>query len=146
MNPPPGFELLKRGGPFFGLLGPIYHRRLPDAGLVIALRVEGKHTNMRGIAHGGMLATLCDAALGINLSMSRQPPQSMVTVNLSTDFIEAARPGDWLEAHVHLRKTGRRLAFAECVLQVDGRVIARATGVFSTVAAPVPAPAPPLGS
>lgn len=106
-----GFEPMERGGPFFALLGPVHARR--DA--------------------AGLLATLCDAALGINIAMARRPLPPMVTVNLSTDYLEVARPGDWLEAHVHMRKAGRRLAFAECLLQVGDRVVARATGVFSAV-------------
>ena len=133
MNTPDGFEPLERGGPFFALLGPVHARRDAAGRLVIALEVAHKHTNMRGIAHGGMLATLCDAALGINIAMARRPLAPMVTVNLSTDYLEAARPGDWLEAHVHLRKSGRRLAFAECLLRVGDKVVARATGVFSAV-------------
>ncbi|RYF04397.1 MAG: hypothetical protein EOO78_04415, partial [Oxalobacteraceae bacterium] len=52
---PPGFEPLQRGGPYAAALGPLYLRR-DGEGIVIALRVEQRHTNMRGIAHGGIRA------------------------------------------------------------------------------------------
>ena len=130
---PEGYTPLERGGPYFRQLGAVYKRVAEGGGIVIGLRIDTPHTNIRGITHGGMLATLADAALGINLALARTPPQPMVTVNLSIDYLDAARPGDWLEAHVAVRKLGRRLAFAECTLQVGERRVLRASGVFTVV-------------
>jgi uncharacterized protein (TIGR00369 family) len=101
--------------------------------IVFAMRIEDKHTNMRGIAHGGMLASLADSALGLGLTLYCEGRQSFVTVNLSTDFIDAARPGDWVEAHVEVQKLGKRMAFANCFLQVGTRRILRASGVFAVM-------------
>jgi uncharacterized protein (TIGR00369 family) len=127
---PEGFKPLNRGGPFLAQLGPLYLKKAGDQ-YVIGLRIEERHTNIRGIAHGGMLLTLADSALGIVLSSSRTPPQPMVTVNLSTDFVESANPGDWVEAHVDIQRVGKRLAFANCYLIVGERRILRASGVFA---------------
>jgi len=129
---PPGFERLKRGGPYMANLGALYCRRT-DGAIVIAMRIEDKHTNMRGIAHGGMLASLADSALGIGLTLYCDGRQSFVTVNLTTDFVEAARPGDWVEAHIDVQKLGARMAFANCFLQVGARRILRASGVFAVM-------------
>jgi len=129
-NPPEGWKPLKRGGAFLHLFGPLFFRKV-DGQPVVALRVLEKHLNTRGIAHGGMLVTLADSALGIVLSMSRSPPQPMVTVSLTTDFVEAARDGDWVEAHVDIQRVGGRLAFANCYLVVGERRILRASGVFA---------------
>lgn len=130
---PAGFERLTHGGPFFAALGPVYGKPVPggDGLLVVGLRVHERHTNILGVTHGGMLATLADCALGMNVFLTRQPQQSMVTVSLTTDYLSSARPGEWLEAHVTVRRQGARLAFAECLLQVGERVILRASGVFS---------------
>jgi len=129
---PPGFEPLQRGGPYAAALGPLYLRR--DGGsIVIALRVEPRHTNMRGIAHGGMLASLADSALGIGLLIACEGRHSFVTVNLNNDFLDAARPGDWLEGHVEVRRIGRRMAFADGWLQVGDKRILRTSGVFATM-------------
>jgi uncharacterized protein (TIGR00369 family) len=138
-NAPEGFKPLRRGGPFFGLMGPLFTKRDADGAIVIGLRVADKHTNMLGITHGGMLVTLADGALGINISSMRQPPQAMVTVNLSSDFIGSAHPGDWLEAHVRISKQGARLAFAECELLVGERLVLRCSGVFAVVSRPAQA-------
>ncbi len=129
---PDGWAPLGRGGPFLHLFGPLFVRHI-DGRPVIGLRVLQKHLNIRGIAHGGMLVTLADSALGIALSMAGTPPQPMVTVSLTTDFVEAARPGDWLEAHVDIQKVGKRLAFANCYLVAGERRILRASGVFALV-------------
>lgn len=130
--PPPGFERLKRGGPYMANLGELYCRR-KDGEIVIAMRITDQHTNMRGIAHGGMLSSLADSALGLGLSMHCEGRNSFVTVNLSTDFVDAARPGDWVEAHVDVQKVGARVAFANCFLQVGERRILRASGVFAVM-------------
>ena len=134
---PPGFKPLRHGGSFLGMLGPLWFKKV-DGQPVIALRIEEKHLNIRGIAHGGMLVTLADSALGIVLSRSRNPPQPMVTVSLTTDFVEAARRGDWIEAHVDIQRVGGRLAFANCYLTVGERRILRASGVFALMPATKP--------
>lgn len=132
---PPGFTPLeRRGGAFLTALGPLYVKR-EESGLVLALRIEPKHLNTRGVAHGGMLMTLADSALGIALAMSQPIPRPMVTVNLGADFLEAAHDGDWVEARVDIQKVGRRLAFASCQLWVGQKRILRASGVFSRVPA-----------
>jgi uncharacterized protein (TIGR00369 family) len=131
---PAGFERLKRGGPFMAALGFLYCRREPGK-IVIAMRIDDRHTNMRGIAHGGMLASLADSALGLGLTLSCDGRHSFVTVNLSTDFIDAARPGDWAEAHVHIGRIGSRVAFADCELRVGDKRILRASGVFAVMKA-----------
>ncbi len=131
---PAGFERLKRGGPFMASLGFLYCRRDADK-IVIAMRIDKRHANMRGIAHGGMLASLADSALGLGLTLSCEGRNSFVTVNLSTDFIDAARPGDWAEAHVHIGRIGSRVAFADCELMVGDKRVLRASGVFAVMKA-----------
>jgi len=128
---PAGFRLLNRGGPYLAHLGPWYYRRDEKGRIVLAIRVEERHTNNRHIAHGGLLLTLCDTALGIVLSGSREPPQPMVTVNLVSNFVASARPGDWLEAHVEVTRIGTRLAYGTCRLMVGDGCIMTASGIFA---------------
>jgi uncharacterized protein (TIGR00369 family) len=138
---PEGFVRLDRGGPFLASIGPLYAKQPERDGpasagggtVVIALRIEERHLNTRGIAHGGMLVTLADSALGIAIATSLDPPRSFVTANLSVDFFAGAREGDFVEAHVDIEKVGARLAFATCFLQVGPRRILRASGIFATV-------------
>ncbi|HYY52978.1 MAG TPA: PaaI family thioesterase [Myxococcales bacterium] len=130
---PEGFRALRRANSqFLSALGPLYAKG-EGSGLVIGLRIEEKHLNTRGVAHGGMLVTLADSALGIVIAMSRTPPHPMATVNLTADFSDVARAGDWVEARVDLQKMGSRLAFASCHLWVGERRILRASGIFAHV-------------
>lgn len=54
---PPGFQPLFRSSPVIDLIGPVYSKG-EGADLVLRLRVEQKHCNMRGALHGGIVATL----------------------------------------------------------------------------------------
>jgi uncharacterized protein (TIGR00369 family) len=129
---PEGFKPIKRLAAFMDMLGPIYVKTIGKS-RIVGLRIADKHMNMAGIAHGGMLVTLADSALGINLSYHEEPPRRMVTVNLSTDFLQPARLGDWVEAHVTVQRMGLHLAFASCNLQSGQRNLLRASGVFAII-------------
>jgi uncharacterized protein (TIGR00369 family) len=133
---PDGFEPVLRGSPFVQFIGPFFHKKTEDGRHVVGVRIEEKHANIKGMAHGGMLVTLADSALGIAIALESRDQKPMVTVNLSTDFVEAAWPGDWVEAHVDLQRIGGRLAFANCFLQVGERRILRASGVFAAAGQP----------
>ncbi len=130
-NAPPEFAPLFRTSPFLDLVGPLYYRRNPKRGLVIGFRVEAKHANARGLAHGGVLLTLADVALGYATAFSVDPPAALVTTNISADLAGAARLGDWIEAHVDVQRLGTRMAFANAYLTVGDRRITRVSAVFA---------------
>ena len=130
---PPGFEELRRANSrFLSSLGPLYAKAEGSA-VVIGLRIGERHLNTRGVAHGGMLLTLADSALGIVIARLRTPPRPMATVNLTADFSDVAHAGDWVEARVDVQKIGKRLAFASCHLWVGEKRILRASGIFAHV-------------
>ena len=127
---PRGFKKLFRSSPFLDLIGPLYYKP-QKSGFVVALRAAEKHCNARGLVHGGVLMTLADIALGYRLATSEDPPAALSTASLTTDFVDAAKLGDWIEAHVDIQKLGGRLAFANAYIKCDGKRIARASGVFA---------------
>lgn len=92
---PEGFAPLFRTSPFLDATGPFYCRRENER-LIVGLRILEKHVNARGFAHGGLLMTLADIALGYSLAYREEPPASFVTANLSADFAGSARLGDWV--------------------------------------------------
>ncbi len=128
---PAGYAALRRSGPFLEILGPLYMPEDVARANVVALKVLRKHLNLRGIVHGGVLTALADTAFGIVLSRSREPRLSTVTVNLTTDFLEAVREGDFVEAHVDILRVGTRLAYVSGLLKVGERPVLRASGVFA---------------
>jgi uncharacterized protein (TIGR00369 family) len=139
---PEGFKPLKRGGGYLTSLGPWYYRIDEAKGergqMVLAIRVEDRHTNIRHIAHGGFLVTIVDTALGIVVSSSREPAQPIVTVSLTTNFVSSAELGDWVEAHVDIDRMGGRLAYASCRLLTGTRTIMTGSGVFALMKPVVP--------
>jgi len=130
-TPPPGFEPLFRTSPFLETTGPFFYRKEPQGGFVIGLRVLEKHANARGSAHGGLLMTLLDVALGYSSGYSQDPPAKLTTATLAADFAGAPQVGDWVEAHVDVQKVGGRLAFANAFLVVDGERVVRGSAVFA---------------
>ena len=135
---PEGFSPMDRGGPFLQAMGPLYWKRTPEGGAIVALQVAHKHTNLRGVTHGGMLATMADGALGVNISLARGKRGDQATVTLTVDYLSGARVGDWLEAHVYVRRTGKRLAFADCLLKVGDKEVLRGSAVFAIGMEPAP--------
>ncbi len=83
------------------------------------------------MAHGGLVVTLADVALGKTGEWLSQPPVSLLTASLTVDFYSAARLGDFLEAHTDVVRVGRRIAFGNCYVRVGDMTIARASGIFN---------------
>lgn len=129
MTVPAGFEPLADAGDFIDLIGPV-HARGEGAERVLGLTIEERHRNVAGKAHGGMLATLVDFALGRAVAAA---DSAGVTASLTTDYLKAVEVGDWVEAHTEVEKAGQTLAFADCSLRVDGREVVRARAVFAVV-------------
>lgn len=77
-TPPDGFGALKRTSPLIELIGPVWSRST-GTDLELAMRIDGRHVNARGYAHGGVLATLVDIALGYAASSSQDPPAQLTT-------------------------------------------------------------------
>lgn len=134
---PEGFVPLDFGGPYFRALGGLHGRRLDGGSLLVALRIDERHLNIQGFAHGGMLVTLADGALGLNIAMARGQRGAQVTVSMTADYLSSARLGDWLEARVTITRIGRRMAYANCDLHVGSRHVLRSSAVFAFVDRPL---------
>ena len=70
---PKGFERFDGGADFMELVGPIYARG-ERGERVLALRVEDRHRNAGGVAHGGLLTTLVDLR---SVARSRPTPTTI---------------------------------------------------------------------
>lgn len=135
---PDGYvPISRRQGPFNTLIGPLFERR-EGARYALGLRVEEKHTNSRGICHGGVLATLADLALGYAMIGKAEGPGEagrrrggFVTVNLSIDYAGSAKLGEWIESDIEVQKIGTQIAFCSGYLVVGERRVVRASGVFA---------------
>jgi uncharacterized protein (TIGR00369 family) len=99
----------------------------------LALVLEQRHANRSGIAHGGVIATLADAAGGFAGCWCPIPGRirRASTLSLTTDFIAPGRIGRRLIATGQARAGGRSIFYSTVeVAADDGKIVATATGVY----------------
>jgi len=128
---PQGFAELPLRYGFIGVNGPLYAKREADGRLRLGFRVEERHCNPMGIAHGGMLVTFADMQLPFASRFQAGLPDNFLpTINLSVDFLAPARMGAWVEGETHVLRRTKNLVFAQCTVTADGEPALRASGIF----------------
>ena len=132
LAPPTGFARHDRKSPLTDPWEPLYSRKADDA-VVLGLRAGRAHTNSRGFVHGGLIASLADNAMGLSCARRLGELASLVTVNLTVDFLGSALDGQWLEFDTVFVKPGSTLCFAQAFVTADGQPCARANAVFRVV-------------
>jgi uncharacterized protein (TIGR00369 family) len=99
--------------------------------VTLALDLGEHHVNLQGFAHGGVLATLADAAMGLSVRSGLESGRRHVTVELSVHYLRPATEGTVTAAGRAVR-IGREIAYAEAVVADDrGTDVARASGTYS---------------
>lgn len=129
---PDGFERHYRQSPVTDPWEPLYSRKTEDA-VILGLMAQAAHTNSRGFVHGGLISALADNAMGLSCSHRLGGEMSLVTVNLTLDFLGSAQIGQWLEFTTAFVKNGGSLSFAQAFVTADGQPCARANGVFKVM-------------
>lgn len=110
-----------------------------DGASEIHLAVETHHLNPGGIVHGGIIATMLDAAIGVALRTRLGFDRTHVTVNLSIGYLRPLRAGAMV-ARARAVHSGERVGYGEADLtDADGALLARGTATFLVV--PLPADA-----
>jgi uncharacterized protein (TIGR00369 family) len=98
---------------------------------IIGLRAGPAHSNSRGFVHGGLISALADNAMGLSCDLALGHVR-LVTVNLTLDFIAAAKQGEWLEVRPKVVRTGSTLCFATAEIFSGETLCARANAIFRT--------------
>ncbi len=132
LDAPTGFERHERRSPVTDPWEPIY-RRLSGDTVVLGLRAGAAHCNSRGFVHGGLISALADNAMGLSCVRRLGEVSSLVTVNLTVDFLGSAHTGQWLEFDTVFVKPGGTLCFTQAFVTADGQPCARANAVFRVV-------------
>jgi uncharacterized protein (TIGR00369 family) len=133
--PPAGFERIVIARGFAAGFGPVFLRRDRDQ-VSLGFRVDARHVNIRGVCHGGALATLADLQLAALQRSHALEPGHGPTIGLSLDYLAPAKLHDWVESAVTLVKRTRRLAFTQALLRVGDNPVARSTALYSLPDAP----------
>jgi uncharacterized protein (TIGR00369 family) len=127
LDVPDGFVRNPRSSPLTAPWEPVFYREL-EGSVQLGLRVAEPHCNSRGFAHGGLIASLADNAMGLSLWRSTQA--SAVTTHLSLDYMRSVRCGQWLQFEPRVVRVGKSLGVVDALITADGTVVARADATF----------------
>jgi len=113
---------------FAGLTGPFWTRAEGDS-WAYGILAEDRHTNPKGIVHGGMILTLLDNSMGLAVwrATNNRPH---VTMQLNTQFIAAAHPGEFLEGRGEVLRITRSVVFVRGKITVGDRLVAAGDGIW----------------
>jgi uncharacterized protein (TIGR00369 family) len=117
-----GWKQRSGQGPFTQQVGPVWVKREAEGpcGSAYALLAEERHTNSRGVVHGGMLMTLADHVLGW-MVWDAVERAACATVSLNNQFIAPAKPGDFIEMRGRIIRQTRSLIFIHGTATVRDR-------------------------
>ena len=103
----------------------MYTADLSDGCATVVLPMCEDSPNRWGGAHGGILFSLCDVAMGMAIMSLRQ--EVIVTVNATIDYLSAAAADSTLTAVGKVDRLGGKLAFCSAEMTDEtGKVIVRA--------------------
>lgn len=106
-----------------------------EGSVTLTLDLAAHHLNLQGLAHGGVIATLADAAMGLSLRTALEPGRRHVSVEIGVHYL---RPviRDRVRAIGRAVRIGREIAYAQAdVLDANDRLLARADGTYSVTGA-----------
>ena len=124
-----GFQLWPSAGPFLASVGSFYFKE-QIGGTAFRLRLGEDHCNGIRLVHGGLLATLADSWLAINVAHGLPKGSKFVTSSLGIDYLASTVPGQVLELEVGRIKHGRRICFASGTLIASGKAVAATRVTF----------------
>jgi len=107
---------------------------IPVKGSVVyTMKITEKHLATPIAAHGGSVAALMDATLGVAcLSQVCEEGRIVSTVSFSIQYLAPARLNDVLTATAQVVKSGKRLQFVEGkIVNQHGELVAMANGTMN---------------
>ena len=104
----------------FGYVAGPYYFRADPATPGVGFYAEERHTNLRGIIHGGALLTLADMSL-FDICFRKIGRFKAVTVTLNSEFLGAGPVGEFIEATGEMTGGGKSLLFARGIVTAKGK-------------------------
>ncbi len=97
---------------------------------VLELELEPRHMSRALRAHGGVLFTLLDTALGRCILAALPEGRGCATVEIKINYFRPVQKGR-IRAEARLVNLTRRLGYAEGEIRgAEGKLLARASGTF----------------
>ncbi len=130
---PEDFQLFETRSRFVQLCGPMYEKIYADNTVALGLLLDEQHLNQLDLAHGGILMTLADNAMGRTLSHQAEFQTSYVTLSMNSQFMEAAKLGEFIYAKPTVCRKGRRLVFLECEIRSGEKILFHSSATFAAL-------------
>lgn len=123
-----GWELYKTVG-FFELIGPLWTRDSESGQAQFAIKIEPKHANLNGVAHGGVIMSFADQSFAVaNRKVNPDFPQA--TIQLDMNFLSPVLIGGLLQAECEIVHSTRSMVFARATYRVEDQIVGSATAIF----------------
>jgi len=126
---PAGFKQAPEMGGYNDTIQPFYYAK-DNNEFRMGLTVQSQHCNGAGLCHGGALVTFVDNVLAMGLSHHLGVLAFRPTINLTTDFVGAAKLGQWIESSIDFVHTTASLGFIATTLTGPEGPVVRANGQF----------------
>lgn len=115
--------------PYYRLLGLCTEPGQPAGESKITLQSRPELENSRGDVHGGVVASLLDAAMGVAVRSAYPGGEGATTVSITVNYLEPGRGS--LTATGRVVRPGQSLASAEAsVVDAAGRRVAHAVSTM----------------
>ena len=127
LPPIDGYTIYDPIAPYENHAGPFFWK--DESGIQkFALLAETRHCNRHEIVHGGLMMTMIDLAMVVAAKETWE--EQLVTVSLNSEFIDAGRAGEIVEAEGELvRRTGS-MAFVRGRVHVGERTLLASSAVL----------------
>lgn len=84
---------------------------IDNGNIAISLNIKHRHTNVYHIAHGGVMMSLADTAIGAAcLSINRR----VVTLDFNMNMLKSVPEGNTIKAKTQIIHSGRQTIVVEC--------------------------------
>lgn len=117
------------GGGFNDHIGPVQFAQVGDGEYHFALRLEDKHMNAVGVAHGGLIMSVADTGMGTS-AFTAAGSKAVATIDFECDFLAPGKNGQMLHGIAKVVRKAREFLFMQGDLYADERHIMRASGIW----------------
>ena len=95
-----------------------------------SITIEDHHRNGTGVAHGGVLFTLADTAMGAALYSSLEKGEICATIEIKIGYFKPVFDGT-LVCEAMLLNKGKSIASLEATIHNGDQLVSKASGTFS---------------
>lgn len=100
----------------------------PDGEARLELCADSRHANLYSMAHGGVLTTMADTAMGAKcLALNKK----VVTISMTIQFMHAIMTGTKILTDAKVLHDGRQTMVCECrIIDAENKLYAKANATF----------------